>query len=127
MKESGQYLTCFKSRPGADVKRIASLTWKNQDDFWSVLKSRLRADVKRIASLTWKNQDDFWSVLKSGPGPNPTKILQRKFYDTLIFKHSDWLLQWAHQLKMYFGDLITDDYFSNSMKGAKLFPNYLKK
>ena len=30
-------------------------------------------------------------------GPGPINILQRKFYATLIFKHSDWLLKFINQ------------------------------
>ena len=30
-------------------------------------------------------------------GPDPIKILQRKFYATLIFKRSDWLLKFFNQ------------------------------
>ena len=32
-------------------------------------------------------------LLKPLPGPDPINILQCKFYATLIFKHSDWLLK----------------------------------
>ena len=31
------------------------------------------------------------------PGTDPIKILQRKFYDTQFFKHSDWLLKLINQ------------------------------
>ena len=31
------------------------------------------------------------------PEAGPIKILQRKFYTTLIFKHSDWLLKIFNQ------------------------------
>ena len=31
------------------------------------------------------------------PGPNPIKILQLKFYITLLLKQFDWPLKFAHQ------------------------------
>ena len=33
----------------------------------------------------------------SQPGPGPISILQRKFFATLFFKHSDWLLKFINQ------------------------------
>ena len=32
-----------------------------------------------------------------GPGASPIKILQRKFYTMLIFKHPDWLINLSSQ------------------------------
>ena len=35
--------------------------------------------------------------LGGSPGTDPIKILQRKFYATKFFKHSDWLLKFINQ------------------------------
>ena len=36
-------------------------------------------------------------LMRLAPGTDPIKILQRKFYATQFFKHSDWLLNFINQ------------------------------
>ena len=51
-----------------------------------------RFSGKTISNMSVKQK---FYLLISGPGP--IDILQRKFYTTLIFKHSDWLLKFVNQ------------------------------
>ena len=43
------------------------------------------------------NSDSFLLSLGIEPGASPIKILKRKFYAMLIFKHLDWLINLSSQ------------------------------
>ena len=47
--------------------------------------------------LTWPENTQCYGKDYCTAGPGPINILQRKFYATLIFKHSDWLLKNVNQ------------------------------
>ena len=61
--------------------------------------------VKMTLVITMKasgnGQRQVWLELqyisRTRTGPGPINILQRKFYATLIFKQSDWLLKFVNQ------------------------------
>ena len=40
---------------------------------------------------------DDWATIIPTSGTNPIKILQHKFYTTLIYKHLDWLINLRSQ------------------------------
>ena len=56
----------------------------------------LLKNLRIICSRVWT-----LNVWTAEPGASPVKILQRKFYDTLIFKHPDWLINLISQSECF--------------------------
>ena len=50
---------------------------------------------KHCCTVAWGH----WGILD--PWPDPTQILRRKFYATLTFENSDWLLKFFNQSEWY--------------------------
>ena len=77
--------------------------------------SKRRLYIERLITRLPRDSafsDDGWYILthssvqnskrrNSQSGTNPVKILQRKFYSTKFFKHSDWILNIFNQSKCF--------------------------